>query len=241
MIGMQFEGSLGPSVRCQMFLDAQRLSLLEQPKVASSRQFCACSWLIVFVEHAVNERSTSIFRFDLQRSTAGGWVSARCVSWQQRAASNFSGAGRLRGFANQASLSQHIPASSRSPDYPEAQEEPVMAQRLDDFAEEVSLGPCLLLKIDTEGHDLEVLQGARALLERGVVAAIVFEIAGQMNPDFFQLHKDAVHWMDPASRAALVSAKSQDELTEPTLHSMVRWLETLGYVTWLLSGLQVSF
>ena len=107
-----------------------------------------------------------------------------------------------------------------------------MTQRLDDFAREVGLAPSLLLKIDTEGHDLEVLQGARSLLETGDVAAIVFEVAGQMNPDFFRLHKEQIR-VD--SRVTAVTA-----LAEPTLESMVRWLGALGYVTWIKSNDGVS-
>ena len=96
-------------------------------------------------------------------------------------------------------------------------------QRLDDFAQEAGLGPSLLLKVDTEGHDMEVLPGAQGLLERGEVAAIVFEVAGQMNRDFFRVHKE--------SHVSAVGAKKVQDLTEPTLRSMVQWLRTLGYVT----------
>ena len=144
---------------------------------------------------------------------------ARCISWQQRAVSNASGEARLRGSANQASLSRHIPAITGSADYASQEFESVMTQRLDDFAREVGLAPSLLLKIDTEGHDLEVLQGARSLLEAGDVAAIVFEVAGQMNPDFFRLHKEQKR------------VDHRVSLAEPTLESMVRWLGALGYVT----------
>lgn len=154
----------------------------------------------------------------------GRRAARRCISWQQRAVSNASGEARLRGSANQASLSRHIPAITGSADYASQEFESVMTQRLDDFAREVGLAPSLLLKIDTEGHDLEVLQGARSLLEAGDVAAIVFEVAGQMNPDFFRLHKEQKR------------VDHRVSLAEPTLESMVRWLGALGYESFLLGS-----
>ena len=157
------------------------------------------------------------------------------------ALSNVSREARLRGSANQASLSHHIPDNTRSPDYHVDVEGSVVTQRLDQFAQQAGLGPSLLLKIDTEGHDLEVLQGARNLLEMGAVAAIVFELAGQMNEDFFRVHKEAAQVLQTSSLTALARAKSVRNLAKPTLQSMVHWLETFGYATWMHIGSQEAY
>lgn len=51
----------------------------------------------------------------------------------------------------------------------------VKTQTIDSFARENCLKTIELVKIDTEGHDLSVLQGARAMLETQCIAAIQFE------------------------------------------------------------------
>jgi FkbM family methyltransferase len=49
---------------------------------------------------------------------------------------------------------------------------PIDLSRLDDDLGDRSVG---LLKIDVEGHELQVLRGARSLLERGLVRDLIFE------------------------------------------------------------------
>jgi hypothetical protein len=61
-----------------------------------------------------------------------------------------------------------IPGESRS-------EGPVELQTLDDFAAEQGLERIDLVKVDTEGHDFFVIQGARKLLEDGRIRALQFE------------------------------------------------------------------
>ncbi|CAK9070229.1 unnamed protein product [Durusdinium trenchii] len=161
---------------------------------------------------------------------------SQCILWHQIAASNVTGVARMRGQSNQASLSTAIPESTSSPDYQEDQRHQrqsphfVGTQRLDEFVHETNLGPVLFLKIDTEGHDLEVLQGARSLLDNGLVAVIVFEVAGQMNQDFFQIHKE-----DGFPRPD-VAARLKGQLAEPNLRSIVKWLQPLGYESFLLGS-----
>lgn len=86
----------------------------------------------------------------------------QCITWHHMAASNMTGVVTMRGKANQASLSMAISDGTMSPDYRRHEADPVIrvkAKKLDEFAAETTLGPVLLLKIDTEGHDMEVLQG----------------------------------------------------------------------------------
>ena len=68
--------------------------------------------------------------------------------------------------------------------------------KLDAAAAELGFAKIDLLKIDTEGHELAVLQGAKQLLERGAIDVIQFEF-NEMNVisrvymrDFMQLLAD---------------------------------------------------
>jgi len=53
---------------------------------------------------------------------------------------------------------------------------PVQVQTLDDLAKTYQMPEPLLLKTDTEGHDIEVLRGATELLTSGAVTAIFVEV-----------------------------------------------------------------
>ena len=53
--------------------------------------------------------------------------------------------------------------------------EEVPTTRLDEFADRAGLGHITLLKIDTEGHDVAVLRGARALLAERRISVVQFE------------------------------------------------------------------
>lgn len=77
-----------------------------------------------------------------------------------------------------------------------AEEVPVQIGVLDDFCKEQGLGNIDLLKIDTEGHEFEVLRGARQLLTEQKIALIQFEF-NSMNiisrvflKDFYDLLTD---------------------------------------------------
>jgi FkbM family methyltransferase len=65
--------------------------------------------------------------------------------------------------------------------------------RLDDFCAERMIEHVSLLKVDTEGHELAVLQGAERLLSERRISAVVVECEFETNPsephgDFFQIH-----------------------------------------------------
>lgn len=49
---------------------------------------------------------------------------------------------------------------------------------LDDWADELGIVEIDLLKVDTEGHDLEVIAGATCLLSHGRIRAVVLEFGG---------------------------------------------------------------
>jgi len=160
---------------------------------------------------------------------------ARCIRWHRAAVSNETRAAvPLRGLENQASLSPHIPEGTTSPDYVRepapGDREMAPTLRLDIFANEYGLGDVLLMKIDTEGHDFEALQGAEGLLRERRVAALTFEIAGQMNSDFFRIHKER-HFGHP-----LPPRQRRGPLAEPNLRFMVRWLGDRGFDSFLLGS-----
>lgn len=62
---------------------------------------------------------------------------------------------------------------------------PVRVETLDAFCADRGVSRIDLLKIDTEGHDLEVLKGAAAMIAAGRVSA--FQVEAGLNPDN-QLH-----------------------------------------------------
>jgi hypothetical protein len=49
-------------------------------------------------------------------------------------------------------------------------------RRLDDVARDLGLSSIDLLKVDAEGHDLQVLQGASAMFDAGRVHAVLVEV-----------------------------------------------------------------
>jgi FkbM family methyltransferase len=60
--------------------------------------------------------------------------------------------------------------------YPQHTER-VFIRTLDAFCAERGIDRIALLKIDTEGHELQVLRGAKSLLQRNAISAIQFELS----------------------------------------------------------------
>ena len=60
-------------------------------------------------------------------------------------------------------------------------EEEVTVQTIDDFCGEMAIEQIDFLKIDTEGHDLQVLRGAESMLRQGRISAI--QVEAGMNPE----------------------------------------------------------
>jgi FkbM family methyltransferase len=54
--------------------------------------------------------------------------------------------------------------------------EQVQLRRLDDVAKELGIATIDLLKVDAEGHDLQVLQGGSALFDAAAVRAVLVEV-----------------------------------------------------------------
>eukprot|EP00927_Polykrikos_kofoidii_P034590 TRINITY_DN29319_c0_g1_i1.p1 TRINITY_DN29319_c0_g1~~TRINITY_DN29319_c0_g1_i1.p1 ORF type:complete len:525 (+),score=70.71 TRINITY_DN29319_c0_g1_i1:36-1577(+) len=169
------------------------------------------------------------------------------IRWLQLAASNTSGALlTMRGAANQASISAHIPLRTASPDYApsdfaqfnsrqaRAPAEKVRTVRLDDLVKEHAPqhARVILLKLDTEGHDWEALLGSESLIVAHRIDALVFELAGQMNSDFYILHKERQQDLATARLQELRSGSRR--LAQPNLRSMVAWLELRGYASMLI-------
>jgi FkbM family methyltransferase len=101
----------------------------------------------------------------LARALAGQPVRLR-----RAAASERTGQAPLHVLAPGAGVnSLHEPAS------PAGATEEVVTITIDSYADQLGLDQILLMKVDTEGHDLAVLRGARALLSEQRILAAQFE------------------------------------------------------------------
>lgn len=63
----------------------------------------------------------------------------------------------------------------------EVGEEEITVHTVDEFCREHGIETIDFLKIDTEGHDLEVLKGAEAMLQQGKIAAV--QVEAGMSPE----------------------------------------------------------
>ena len=61
----------------------------------------------------------------------------------------------------------------------------VMAWDVATYARLHNLAKIDLLKIDTEGHDFTVVQGALSMLRAKEIMVVVMEVSDKMNPDFW--------------------------------------------------------
>lgn len=108
------------------------------------------------------------------------------------------------------SLRHQCPAGGQ----PGARSERIVVSTLDDFARQEHLGTIDLLKIDTEGFELEVLRGGKTLLSTGAVRAILLEAS--LDPDD-RIHTplaDAIRELTP-HRFHLASLSEQVAWSDP--------------------------
>jgi FkbM family methyltransferase len=117
---------------------------------------------------------------DLHAFEPSGWTFERLarelrgqgVRLHRAAVSDRCGSSLLHVIAPGAGTnSLHAPPQSR----PGSQTEEVMTTTLDSYADQAGLGHVALVKIDTEGHDLAVLRGARTLLAQQRISVAQFE------------------------------------------------------------------
>ena len=137
-----------------------------------------------------------------------------CVFLENAAFSNETRRMQLRGSNNIASLETHL-ANARG-SYAHGQD--VVAWDLTTYTRVHSLAHIDLLKIDTEGHDFAVIEGALPLLQDGNVTVVVMEVSDKMNPDFW--------------RASYGDRKTAEHpgVKEPNVLSVQRYMEKLGYL-----------
>jgi FkbM family methyltransferase len=77
--------------------------------------------------------------------------------------------------------------------------EEIRVRPLDDVCEEEGVDRIHLLKMDVEGHELEVLRGASRMLGRGSIDVIQFEFGG-CNIDSKTYFQDFFYLLDPSYR-----------------------------------------
>jgi len=93
------------------------------------------------------------------------------VEFVKAAASGVDGEGTLHLVSDSAGINSLHVRSDMAPVGSVA----VKLQRLDTYCEALGIERVALVKCDAEGHDYEVLSGARALLERGAIDVFQFE------------------------------------------------------------------
>ena len=86
----------------------------------------------------------------------------------------------------------------------------------------------LILKVDVEGHEMAVLQGAAAAIEAGNVPFILVEYGDKMSPAIWDAMK---RWHSGAA-----AAPSPAELPGPSLYALQRWADARGYDAYLLGA-----
>jgi len=90
----------------------------------------------------------------------------------------------------------------------------------------------LLLKVDVEGHEMSVLQGATHAISKGLVPIILVEYGDKMSPAIWDAMK--------APFKAEAAAPSPAELKGPSLYSLQKWGDSHGYDAFLLGALGSS-
>ena len=115
------------------------------------------------------------------------------VTLHQVALSSSAGPARLQIFGDASglnSLHNRYGLEDAAGLAPATRSEEVQLETVDAFCSKISL-PCIdLMKIDTEGHEIDVLQGSRASLAAGVIRRVQFEYGGTYI-DSRRLLKDA--------------------------------------------------
>ena len=117
---------------------------------------------------------------------------------------------------------------------------------LDDFCTERDLDEIDFLKVDVEGSDWDVLQGAAGMLSKGAVNVVAIEISEKMNPYFWERSYMIGQPYNPV-RSPFECAVLGVCLTEcgtlpppaipqPSLYSIVAWMDARGYDGFLLGA-----
>jgi FkbM family methyltransferase len=111
------------------------------------------------------------FSFDRLHAALDAWPD-QTITLQRKAVSSRNGAGTIsKPHEGAGSSSLHGTRTQAEP----TSDESVELTTLDTYCTEHSLVEVALLKIDAEGHDLEVLVGAEATLREGRIALVQFE------------------------------------------------------------------
>jgi FkbM family methyltransferase len=98
--------------------------------------------------------------------------------------------------------SLHVRDLENKPDLAQTESEPILLETLDNYCTAHRIQRIDLLKIDTEGHELEVLNGASAMLRSGAIGLVSFEFGG-CNIDSRTYLRDFVRFFQKYNRATM--------------------------------------
>jgi len=116
-------------------------------------------------------------------------------------------------------------------DIPFDHHEIVEARRLDSLCSELRIDRIDLLKLDVEGHELDVLKGAEEMLHRGAIRTIAFEFGG-CNIDSRTFFQDFWYRLAPLGYNVGRILPSGRVLPIPKYSEALETFTTTNYLAW---------
>lgn len=113
-----------------------------------------------------------------------------------------------------------------------AAEVSVQAVRLDDYCQQHAVDQIELLKLDVEGVELEVLKGARGLLEQGAIRCLLFEVGEGIEQVLEVLKAYGFRFFTVSQNGSLAPAMESEVRRTANAVALYDGIETCGAPSW---------